>query len=112
MSDTSDCRPESRDGSLSPALPTRQRNALRALLDKPSFSPQEIAALDFRVVARAPGIGRKSLDLINAWLNGYGYQLSGMPRALPNSRQARRRRELERAIRLLRSGGYVVHGPE
>ena len=35
-------------------LPTRQRNALRLLLDKRIFTPEEIAALDYHVVERAP----------------------------------------------------------
>ncbi len=89
-------------------LPTRQRNALRLLLNKASISPQEIAALDIRVIERAPGIGRKSLDLINTWLESHGCALSGVPRLTLGNRQIQRQRKLEQAIELLRGSGYEI----
>ena len=89
-------------------LPTRQRNALRLLLNKSGISPQEVAALDVRVIERAPGIGRKSLELIDAWLRGYGYQLSEAPSRPSNRRQQSKQRKVEEAIDLLRVCGYEV----
>ena len=38
MSELSDCKPAS--GSELAVLPTRQKNALRLLLDKPCFTPR------------------------------------------------------------------------
>jgi hypothetical protein len=90
-------------------LPTRQCNALRLLLNKPSFSPREVAALDVRVIARAPGIGRKSLELIDRWLRSHGYQISGLPRRQNDRRRQLKQRKLEEAIELLRVYGYGVH---
>jgi hypothetical protein len=89
-------------------LPTRQCNALRLLLNKSSFSPQEVAALDVRVIERTPGIGRKSLELIDHWLRGHGYHLSGLPRRQNSRRQQLKQRKLEEAIELLRLSGYEV----
>ena len=109
MSDMTDCKlpPGGESGVI--VLPTRQRNALRLLLNKASFSPQEIAALDIRVIERAPGIGRKSLDLINAWLKSHGCELSGAPRATLGNRQIQKQRKLQQAIDLLRGSGYEIH---
>ena len=90
-------------------LPTRQRNALRLLLNKPSISPQEVAALDLRVIERAPGIGKKSLGLIDAWLRSHGYALSGYPRTQTVPRWERKQKRLNQAIELLRVYGYEVH---
>ncbi len=104
----SDCKFPPSGESEAIVLPTRQRNALRLLLNKPSFSPQEIAALDVRIIERAPGIGRKSLDLINAWLKSHGYALSGVPRATLGNRQILRQRKLQQAIELLRGSGYEI----
>lgn len=109
--------PETTDGaflcagspeSATAVLPTRQRNALRLLLNKPSISPQEVAALDARVIERAPGIGRKSLELIDDWLRAHGYRLAGLPARHVNRRQERRQRKVEEAIDLLRVSGYEV----
>ena len=109
MSDMTDCKspPAGEPGGI--ALPTRPRNALRLLLNKSSFSPQEIAALDVRTLERAPGIGRKSVDLINAWLKSHGFQLSGPPRSSFSNRQIQKQRKLQQAIDLLRGNGYEVH---
>jgi hypothetical protein len=91
-------------------LPMRQRNALRVLLNKSSISPQEIAALDVRVIERAPGIGRKGIELIDNWLRGHGYRLSGLPCQQLNRLhiQQRKQRKIEEAIKLLRLCGYEV----
>ena len=50
-------------------LTTRQINALRLLLEKREFTTQDVAALDYHQLARMPGIGGKSLNLISEWLN-------------------------------------------
>lgn len=92
-------------------LPTRQRNALRMLLNKPDILPQEIAALDRRMLERAPGVGRKSLELIEAWLQSHGYALVNENGGAAYRRQARRQRRLEQAIDLLRQHGYEVRQP-
>ena len=107
MSDTSDCRP----ATASPLadLPTRQKNALRLLLDKPSFTPDEVAAIDYRVLERAPDVGKNSIAIIRAWLEGHGYQIKGLPADPVSPRQLQRKRKLERAIDYLRWHGYDVH---
>lgn len=107
MSELSDCKPGS--GGALAALPTRQKNALRLLLNKPSFTPEEVAAIDFRVLERAPGIGKNSLSIIAAWLKGYGYELKGLPSLTVKPREAQRQRKLERAIDYLHWHGYEVH---
>jgi hypothetical protein len=109
MSDTTVCKPPPDADSGVVALPTRQKNALRLLLNKPEISPGEVAALDYRSIERAPGIGKKSVALIRTWLNGHGYELSGLPSDHINPHVAQRRRKLERAIDYLRGQGYEVH---
>ena len=90
-------------------LPTRQKNALRLLLDKPVITPEEVAVLDYRSIERAPGVGKQSIDIIRAWLNSYGLELSGLPAATVKPRVLQRKRKLERAIDYLRWHGYEVH---
>ena len=107
MSELSDCKPAS--GSELAVLPTRQKNALRLLLDKPCFTPEEVAAINYRVLERAPGIGKNSLAIISAWLKGHGYEFKGLPPAVVNPREAQRLRKLERAIDSLHGNGYHVH---
>ena len=111
MSDLPDCKPANADDSRPAVLPMRQRNALRLLLDKPEFSPAEIAALDYRIIERAPGVGRNSAAIIRAWLNSHGYELAGQPKPAPNLRIEQRQRKLERAIDYLRWHGYEVRRP-
>ncbi|MEI7613014.1 MAG: hypothetical protein WCK63_08905 [Betaproteobacteria bacterium] len=89
-------------------LPTRQKNALRLLLSKPSITPQEIAGLNCHVLERAPGVGKQSLAIIRAWLNSHGYELSGQPNVSSNKRQVQHQKKLERAIEYLRRHGYEV----
>ena len=91
------------------SLPTRQNNALRILLNKHVFSPQEIAALDVRVIERAPGVGKKGLQLIDAWLKSQGYELSGRAQKSLSRSQLLERRKIKQAIDLLRSAGYEIH---
>jgi len=107
MTDTTDCRSASE--SVIGDLPTRQKNALRLLLGKASFTPEEVAAIDYRVIERAPGVGKNSLAIINAWLGTYGYAPKGFPTTAASPREAQRRRKLERAIDYLHGHGYEVH---
>lgn len=111
MSDLPDCKPANADDSELVVLPTRQKNALRLLLDKPDVSPAEVAALSYRALERAPGIGSHSIAIIGAWLHAYGYELAGEPRPPPTHRVEQRQRKLERAIDYLRWHGYEVHRP-
>jgi len=105
MSETSDCKPACDVA----ALPTRQKNALRLLLGKSTFFPEEVAALDYRVLERAPGVGKNSLAIISAWLESHGHALRGRPTTAANPREAQRQRKLERAIDYLHGHGYEVH---
>lgn len=94
--------------SLTPELPTRQKNALRLLLAKPVITPEEVARLDYRVIERAPGVGKNSLAIIRAWLKAHGFELNGLPTRLPDQRRLQRQRKLERAIDYVRDHGYEV----
>jgi hypothetical protein len=94
--------------SVTPDLPTRQKNALRLLLGKSAITPEEVARLDYRVIERAPGVGKNSLAIIRAWLNGHGFELKGLPDPVPNQRRLQRQRKLEQAIDYVRDHGYEV----
>ena len=90
-------------------LPTLQRNALRRIFDRPEFTPAEVAALGYRRLQQAEGIGHKGLLVITAWLHGCGCELN--PPELPAGGQAlpkRNRRSIEQAVRLLRTHGYLI----
>ena len=89
-------------------LPTRQNNALRSLLNKPEIQPEEIAALPYRTVARAPGVGQRSLEIIRAWLHRHGLELSDVPAAGAPKPGARRDCKLVRTIDYLKAQGYKV----
>lgn len=90
-------------------LPTRQKNALRLLLGKAVITAEEVARLDSRVIERAPGIGKNSLRIIQAWLNSQGLELTGRSDPVVSKRLVQRQRKLERAIDYLRENGYEVH---
>jgi hypothetical protein len=91
-------------------LPTLQRNALRKIFDRHEFTPEEVAMLGYRRLQQAEGIGNKGLAAITDWLGLHGFELkppefSGHPKPpLPK----RMRRNIESAMRLLRTHGYVV----
>ncbi|WP_319244643.1 hypothetical protein [uncultured Propionivibrio sp.] len=89
-------------------LPTRQKNILRNLLDRPEISPADVAPLDYRVVERAAGVGRHSLDIIRAWLQAHGLDLTNAPGCQPPPAIPRRQRKLQRAIHYLEEQGYEV----
>ena len=108
MSDPSAGKPSRGSESVTPDLPTRQKNALRLLLSKPVITPEEVARLDYRVIERAPGVGKNSLAIIRAWLKAHGLELSGLPGPIPDQRRLQRQRKLERAIDYVRDHGYEV----
>lgn len=92
-------------------LPTLQRNALRKLFDRPAFTPEEVAALGYRRLQQAEGIGHKGLAAIGEWLRRHGFELR--PPELPEAPPAvprTTRRHIEMAVRLLRTHGYTVEG--
>jgi hypothetical protein len=103
-----DCTTSNDVDSPIDVLPTRQKNALRLLLNKPSISPEEVAALDYRVLERAPGVGMKGIAIIRAWLNRYGHDVSGVPKATVSRRDVQRSKKLAQAIDYLRWHGYEV----
>lgn len=115
--DISDCPPTSAptmaDGGNTSAvtqLPTLQRNALRKIFDRHDFTPEEVAMLGYRRLQQAEGIGNKGLAAITEWLHRYGFDLKP-PELAANPRQSlpkRMRRNIESAVRLLRTHGYVV----
>ena len=57
-------------------LPTLQRNALRKIFDRPEFTPLEVAALGYRRLQQAEGIGQKGLQAITLWLQRHGLELA------------------------------------
>ncbi len=91
-------------------LPTLQRNALCKIFDRPEFQPEEVAALGYRRLQQAEGIGQKGLNEITAWLGAFGYTLSP-PEQEDGPRQAvhkKAKKNIELAVRLLRTHGYLV----
>jgi len=94
-------------------LNTRQTNALRALLERKDFSAEDVAALDYHVLARMPGIGGKSLSIIREWLASNGLDLLNSPDDYSKSlRFCRLEARLERARKLLEKYGYDVVPPK
>jgi hypothetical protein len=117
-----DCPPFSAPASLSEEqavfslnsavrqLPTLQRNALRKIFDRHEFSPEEVASLGYRRLQQAEGIGHKGLAAIAEWLHSHGFELKP-PDVVANPMSPipkRMRRNIESAVRLLRTHGYVV----
>jgi hypothetical protein len=91
-------------------LPTLQRNALCKIFDRLEFTPEEVAALGYRRLQQAEGIGQKGLSEIAAWLKIYGFELSPPePVSILNPPAKKKaRKSIELAVRLLRTHGYVV----
>lgn len=101
-----DCR-----GDSLQQLPTLQRNALRKLFDRPFFTPEEVAALGYRRLQQAEGIGHKGLSAIAAWLAAFGFELKAPELPPETGKPGRKRsRSVEQAVRLLRTHGYQVPG--
>lgn len=91
-------------------LPTLQRNALCKIFDRREFLPEEVAGLGYRRLQQAEGIGRKGLAEIGGWLRAYGFALippdPGSQLRPPPSKKTRM--NIESAVRLLRTHGYLV----
>jgi len=108
----SDCAQPAPPGSASPMnkLPTLQRNALCKIFDRPEFKPEEVAALGYRRLQQAEGIGQKGLAEITAWLNSHGFELKAIEPPVVTSQplQKKARKNIEQAVRLLRTHGYIV----
>lgn len=98
------------------ALPTLPRNALRKILERSTFTPEDVAELGYRRLEKADGIGHKSLDIILAWLREYGYELQPPPAppffAMTQRAQKRMKKNIDFALRILRANGYIVCRPE
>lgn len=94
-------------------LPTLQRNALRRIFDRHDFTAEEVARLGQHRIERAEGIGRKGLATIIEWLRCQGLELASRQ---PLSRDAGAVpgdvKRIEKAMRILKTHGYVVQGPE
>ena len=108
VDDSSDCPDSAAAGAMN-RLPTLQRNALRKVFDRPEFTPAEVAALGYRRLQQAEGIGQKGLQSISAWLQSCGYELKP-PEAAAGEQKlpGRTRRNIEQAVRLLRTHGYSI----
>lgn len=92
-------------------LPTLQRNALRKIFDRPAFTPEEVAALGYRRLQQAEGIGNKGLAAITTWLQQHGFELKPPEtHGTPPKSHKKSRRNIEMAVRLLRTHGYIVQG--
>lgn len=111
--ENSDCRAEIQgETPVAPMnkLPTLQRNALCKIFDRPEFKPEEVAALGYRRLQQAEGIGQKGLAEITTWLNSHGFELKAIeaqPGAGPSAPK-KGRKNIELAVRLLRTHGYIV----
>lgn len=108
--DMSDCLPAGGSGAAMNELPTLQRNALRKIFDRPQFTPDEVAALGYRRLQQAEGIGNKGLASIADWLQTHGHELKAPPplASEPQTPPRKSRRMIEMAVRLLRTHGYEV----
>lgn len=89
-------------------LPTRQRNALRLLLDQHEFSPQDVAQLDYRHLLKSPGVGCKGVEIVRKWLAQFQLDLHRPPSANSRPVTTGPSKRVEQAIRLLERHGYVV----
>ncbi|MBS1158050.1 MAG: hypothetical protein H6R15_469 [Proteobacteria bacterium] len=112
--ENSDCRAAEVEAETPAApmnkLPTLQRNALCKIFDRPEFKPEEVAALGYRRLQQAEGIGQKGLAEITAWLNSHGFELKAIepPPGSASPVQNKARKNIEHAVRLLRTHGYIV----
>lgn len=91
-------------------LNTMQRNALCQFFGRKDFTPQEVAALDYAVVAHLPKIGRKGIEAIRLWLQHHGLDLKNTPDDSDHT-DRRLNKRLQLAARLLQRHGYRVDPP-
>lgn len=89
-------------------LPTMQCNALRIILGKREFEPQEVAQLDYQLLVRSPRIGRKGIVYIRDWLLQFGYDIANYPPPRPNPSRLRQEKQVSKAVGVLRRNGFVV----
>lgn len=95
------------------ALTTRQINAIRAALGKHSFTPLEVAQIDYHVIRHAQGLGPKSIAGIRQWLLEAGQSVGHWQHDDGHSQRERRRAErIEQAVTLLERHGYTVITPQ
>ncbi|MDB5814181.1 MAG: hypothetical protein JWN23_1298 [Rhodocyclales bacterium] len=93
-------------------LTTRELNALRVALDKRHISVEDVAMLDYASVTRVPGLGRKSIANIRAWLADQGRSLCNDIDANANAAPSDGdMRSVQRAIAYLHERGYTVLPP-
>jgi hypothetical protein len=93
-------------------LATMYRNALSQHFARRDFTADDLAALDYRVVARLPKIGKQGLHAIRAWLGRQGLDLCNVPREeRPAAKVPSGKRTVDRAIRLLERRGYRIIPP-
>jgi hypothetical protein len=98
-------------------LSTRELNALRIALDKRHVSVEDVAALDYAHVIRVPGLGRKSIANIRAWLAEQGCSLCNDRSKEDGGHDVDKERgeevrTLQRAVNYLREHGYTVLPPQ
>lgn len=91
-----------------PGLPTMQCNALRIILGKREFDPQEVAQLDYQLLVRSARIGRKGIVYIRDWLRQFGYDIANFPPERSNEPSLRSRKQLTKAVSVLRRNGFDV----
>lgn len=97
---------------MSPAsLSTMQRNALSQFFGRKEFTPEEVAELDYSVVAHLPKIGRKGIQTIRGWLQQHGRDLKNLPDHGHEHADQRLNQRLQNASRLLKKHGYRVDPP-
>ena len=89
-------------------LPTKQRNALSKLFERPDFTPEEVHALGHARLLKVSGLGPRGLDIIAGWLAAHDLQLTSQQEASRLERQARR---VDQAIRFLQRCGYEIRPP-
>lgn len=89
-------------------LPTLQCNALRIILGKREFEPEEVAQLDYQLLNRSPRIGRKGIVYIRDWLRQFGYEIANFPATEPAKRNQRQEKQVTKAVNVLRRNGFDV----
>ena len=93
-------------------LTTRELNALRVALDKRHVSVEDVATLDYARLSQVPGLGRKSITNIRAWLAEQGRSLCNDDGSNINAEtRDDESRVIQRAIATLHEHGYTVLPP-
>lgn len=95
-------------------LNRRELNALRRLLNRAEFGPQDVARIGAAHLELTPGLGEKGLAHVLAWLEAEGYCLrpSLAANGRESGRQERLKRRLAQAQDLLEEWGWQVKQPE